>query len=639
MNDFIGLFGPGILLAVPILYAAIGGLFTYRAGFFNIALEGFMLIGAYFSIVGAKETGSLLLGTLIGVLAAVVASAVMGVLVVYFRADDVIVGIAINLAALGLTSYLLTSSTQSDNGLNLAHGYPQFHIAAINHVTFVDQVFNDRDLLTWAAVPLLILIAWFLRRTRLGLQLGASGEAPLAARAAGVKVDLVRLGSVLVSGVLSGLGGAELAIGSVHLFSENMTSGRGIIAFAAVIFGAGRVGRVGLACLIFGLAQALAALLQITTSFPSQVVLMIPYLLTIVAITGSDAVAHGRWWRVGLRRRVATVAGPSEPEPLESPVVLMGHLTIDEIHLGNGVVHDATVGGAAAYAALGGFFSMGRMVIVSRVGQEYPLEQLALEHPGCGSIDVSPTAVVSGDSTHNIARYGSDGGRHWEICNPTTMHDQTPSPDDADRVTVEDRWVLVNPASLEQQLALVQRLRHSGARIALDTELHYLTAPDALARLTELASQVDCFLPSREHIAHLIGCDVEDPSALAVALASFECPLVVLKCGADGAYALDERAPDELVYVPAVEGAAVLDPTGAGDGFDGGLLAGLSRGETPHNAMVTGCVAASFVIESAGLDTPPSFSDIERGRRQSAVRERTTVLTVPRHTQQKAINS
>lgn len=638
MNDFIGLFGPGILLAIPILYAAVGGLFTYRAGFFNIALEGFLLISAYFSIVGARNTGSLVLGTLIGVLAAMIASAVMGVLVVYFRADDVIVGIAINLAALGLTTYLLTSSSQSGKGLELKQGYPLYHIGVIDHVTFLNQVFNDRDLLTWAAVPVLVFVAWFLRRTRLGLQLGASGEAPLAARAAGVKVDLVRLGSVLVSGVLCGLGGAELAIGSVHLFNENMTSGRGIVAFAAVIFGAGRVGRVALACVIFGLSQALAALLQIKTNFPSQVVLMIPYLLTIVAITGSDAF-KGRWLRFGVDRRGRKAAATSEPATLESPVVLMGHLTIDEIRLDDGVIHDATVGGAAAYAALGGFYSMGRMVVVSRVGNEYPLDQLTLEHPACGSIDVSPTAVVSGESTHNIARYGSDGLRKWEVCNPDTMHDQTPGPQEADRVQIGDRWVLVNPASLEQQLALVLRLLEGRARIALDTELHYLTEPDALERLTELASQVDCFLPSREHIAHLVGCDTDDPRELATALASFGCPLVVLKCGADGARAFDARTPDELLHVPGVEGVTVLDPTGAGDAFDGGLLVGFSRGETPRNAMVTGCVAASFVIESIGLSVPPSFSDIERGRRQTAVRERATVLTLPARTQQEAITS
>lgn len=637
MNAFINLFGPGILLSIPVLYAAVGGLVTYRAGFFNIALEGFMLISAYFSVLGAQKTGSLLLGTLIGVGAAVLASAVMGVLVVYFGADDVIVGIAVNLAAVGLTTYLLTASSQNAKGMNLGQGFPQFHIGALDHVTFLNQVFNNRDLLTWVAIPVLVIVGWFLSRTRPGLCLTASGEAPLAARAAGVKVDLVRLASFLASGLFCGVGGAELAIGSVHLFSENMTSGRGVVAFAAVIFGAGRVRRVSVACLFFGFAQAAAALLQIKTSFPSQIVLMLPYLLTIVAVTGSGTFKGRAWRRIGWSR--ARPAAQEAPSTLERPVALMGHLTVDEIHLPDGTVHEATVGGASAYAALGGFLSMGRMLLVSRVGAEYPLDRLRLEHPNAGSIDASATVVVPGESTHNIAWYGADGSRRWEIRNPETMHEQTPRPEDADSLELDGRWVLINPASLEQQTALAQRLTDRGARVAVDTELHYLSEPDALARLTALTSMVDCFLPSREHVAHLTGFDGDDPAELADVLDRFGCPLVVMKCGAGGARARDARRAGGLVHVPAVQGVRVVDPTGAGDAFNGGMLVGLSRGESLTNALVTGCVAASFVIESIGLAVPDSFSDIERGRRQTAVREHAAVLPLPQKTQKKVTTS
>ncbi|MFE4952405.1 ABC transporter permease [Leifsonia sp. NPDC056665] len=311
MNSVIDLLGPGIFLGIPVLYAALGGIFTHRAGFFNIALEGFMLLGAYFSIFGAMLTKSLLVGTLVGIAAALVAAAIMGVLVVYFGADDVIVGIAVNLAALGLTTYLLTTSAQSTQGSTLSQGYPLIHLDAIQGIPVISQLFNDRDLLTWLAIPVVIGVAWFVNRSRLGLQLNASGEAPLAARAAGIKVDRIRVASVLVSGLFCGIAGAELAVGSVHLFSENMTAGRGIIAFAAVIFGAGRVGRVVVACLIFGFAQALAALLQITTHFPSQVVLMLPYLLTIVAVVGSDILRRAKPGRRFVRFRRGVPAAVS----------------------------------------------------------------------------------------------------------------------------------------------------------------------------------------------------------------------------------------------------------------------------------------------------------------------------------------
>jgi len=389
MSDVIGLLGPGILLAAPILYAAIGGLFTYRAGIFNIGLEGFMLISAYFSIVGAMQTHSLLLGTLIGVLAAALAAAVMGVAVVAFRADEVIVGIAINLFALGLTTFLLSDAQTSGQSLDLPSGYPQFHIGLLDGVPVLDQIFNNRDVIIWLMIPLVIGVNLLFRRTSFGLHLKATGEAPLAARAAGVRVSAVRFASVVLSGVLCGVGGAELSIGSVHLFSENMTSGRGIVAFAAVIFGASLVGRVSVACLLFGLAQALAGLLQIRTNFPSQFVLMVPYLVTIVAVGISDALSRRR-------RYTARGADPGADRSVAAPLVLLGHLTVDEIHMADGAVHPATIGGAAAYAAMGASLAGGDVCVVSRVGDDYPLARLADVGEGCGAIDAGRTAASRG---------------------------------------------------------------------------------------------------------------------------------------------------------------------------------------------------------------------------------------------------
>ncbi len=605
VHDVVGLLGPGILLAAPILYAAMGGLFTQRAGIFNIGLEGFMLLAAYFSVATAVSTGSLLLGTLAGVVAASLAALVMAVLVVGFRSDEVIVGIAVNVFAVGLTTFLL--STAQDNGgrLELPAGYPRLSLPWLAHVPVLGPVFDDRDLLVWALIPVALGVGHVFRHTGYGLRLKAAGEAPLAARAAGVRVASARFSSILISGSFCGLAGAELAIGSVHLFSENMTSGRGIIAFAAVIFGAGLVGRTASACVLFGFAQALAGLLQVRTDFPSQFVLMVPYVLTILAVTTSDL----------LRRRQVRHTDPAEVEPRPADVLIAGHLTIDEIRQQGGVTLPGTTGGAAAYAALGAFLAQGDVAVVARVGEEYPLAQLALDHPDGGAVHADRVTVLPGRSVHNVAHYGAGGSRVFEVDSFELMTAQTPIPADLAGLDLADRWVLVAPATLPQQADLVEALKASGARVALDTELHYLTDPGARERLCGITARVDCFLPSLEHVRHLFSTDVPaDPAALKDLVAHFGSSLTIVKCGAAGAVAFAPDAPDGLL-VPAVPDLAVKDPTGAGDSFNGGCLVGLARGEHPADAAVTGCVAASFVVQAVGVAVPDTFSRQERASR------------------------
>ncbi len=288
---------PGFQLAAPLLLAAVGGLFSYRAGIFNIALEGFMLVSAFFAVQGAVSTGSVWLGLLLGVASAVALAAVMGTAVLAFRADEVIVGIAVNLFALGLTTYLLRDAATSGRSLRLDDGLPSVPIGPLVDVPVVRELLENRDPLVFLSLAAIPFAAVILRRTLFGLRLRACGEAPLAARAAGVPVTGLKFASFLLSGLFCGLAGAQLSLGSVSLFSENMTSGRGIIAFAAVIFGGGIPLVVGLAGLLFGFAQALAGLLQIGSSFPPQFVLMAPYLLAIVALTVGGRRRLGRLFR------------------------------------------------------------------------------------------------------------------------------------------------------------------------------------------------------------------------------------------------------------------------------------------------------------------------------------------------------
>lgn len=612
MHDVIALLGPGVLLAAPILWAALGGLLTQRAGIFNIALEGFMLLAAYSSIAVAANSGSLLLGTLAGVVAAAGTAALMAILVVGFRADEVIVGIAVNVFALGLTTYLYANAQSSAKSLELAAGYPQLHLPWLTHIPVLTEIFNDRDLLVWLLIPATIAVSYVFRRTSFGLRLKATGEAPLAARAAGMRVAGIRFASILFSGALAGLGGAELAIGSVHLFSENMTAGRGIIAFAAVIFGAGRVSRTAAACLLFGVAQALAGLLQIRTDFPSQFVLMVPFLLTIAAIVLNDVVRRRR------SRAPSAPSAPAENAARAKGLLVAGHLTIDDVELPGGRGRlAATTGGAAAYAALGAFLAGGRTTIVARVGADYPLLQLRLQHAAGGRIDTGAVVRYPGPSIHNVARYTENGDRVFDIEDFDVLVELSPQPDDLAGLELQGRWVLIAPGTLPQQQQLITALAGSGARVALDTELHYLTGDQAFEQLTELARQVDCFLPSIEHLRHLLGVEFSggaDNYTEAVHL--FGCPLTVVKCGRDGVVVHHPDAPDGT-RVAAVPGIDVVDPTGAGDGFNGGFLTGLARGESPLEAAVTGCVAASFVIQAAGVEIPTGFSDRERRNRRS----------------------
>lgn len=614
MSDVIRLLGPGILLAAPILYAALGGMFTQRAGIFNIALEGFMLLAAYFAVAIAVTTGSTLWGAVGGVLAAVVAASVMAVLVVGCRADEVIVGIAINLFALGLTTFLLANSLSAGHRLELPSGFPTLHLSWLSDVPVLGPVFNDRDVLVWALIPAVAAVVYVFGQTGFGLRLKAAGEAPLAARAAGVRVAGVRFASIVISGALCGLGGAELAIGSVHLFSENITSGRGIIAFAAVIFGAGFVGRTAVACLLFGFAQALAGLLQIRTNFPSQFVLMVPYLLTVAAIVARDALGKRRRAR-GARLQ----AGDAGASALSAPgqVVVVGHLTVDDIRLPDGRTLPDTNGGAAAYAALGAFLSGGQVLLAARVGEDYPIDQLRLEHGDGGSVRTEGVVVLPGRSIHNVAHYGADGSRVFEIEDFDVLVEQTPRPEDLVDLPLGDGWVLVAPATIPQQAELVAALKARGCRVALDTELHYLGDADALDQLRRLTRSVDCFLPSREHLQHLFGVPVDSgPEQLRAAVAALAAPLTIVKCGRDGAIVFSPDDPGGVVVSPVPE-LKLLDPTGAGDGFNGGCLVALAHGEPPLDAAASGCVAASFVVQAVGARVPDTFSAAERSARRA----------------------
>jgi general nucleoside transport system permease protein len=275
-------------LATPLIFAAVGGLYSERAGVINIALEGIMLAGAFTAAVVTFYAAD----PWVGVLAAVGAGALIGLLhgvaTITFRADQVVSGTAINILFLGVPALLsgaLFDTTGSTPQLPREQVLPDVTVFNPERFPALASVFNQKPLV-YAAFILVAVTAYVLYRMRFGLRLRAVGENPEAADTAGVSVARLRYAGVMISGALAAVGGAYLSIGQNSLFTRNMTAGRGFIALAALIFGKWNPTGALLACLFFGLAEAVAIRMQGTVNIPNQFIQMIPYVLTIVVLAG-----------------------------------------------------------------------------------------------------------------------------------------------------------------------------------------------------------------------------------------------------------------------------------------------------------------------------------------------------------------
>lgn len=271
--------------ATPLTFAALGGLISERSGVVNLALEGMMLMGAFFGAYGADKTGSWFWGIVIGVLAGMALAALHAVFAISLRADQIVSGTGLNFVALGLTGYMYVD-TYGENGTpDDLPAVPDVRLHT-DSLGFIGQAIDQLNLLVWGSL-LAVLILWVvIFRTRVGLRLRAVGENPKAAETVGIGVFRIRYAAVIASGGLAALGGVFLSIGFVHSFSQNMTAGRGFIALAALIFGRWRPGGLLAATLLFGFSSALAQRLpefspQLATLFQA-----LPYVLTLVAVAG-----------------------------------------------------------------------------------------------------------------------------------------------------------------------------------------------------------------------------------------------------------------------------------------------------------------------------------------------------------------
>ena len=273
--------------AALLLLPALGGVISERSGVVNIAMEGMMLTGAYAAVMTALATHSVIAGVIGAMIAGGLMALVHAIVSINFKANQIVSGIAINIAALGLTNYLLFIQTggQGVPSLKDALRLPNLTWGPLANIPFLGRVLFQQNIIFYVAVLILLGIQFLLFRTNIGLRIRAVGEHPQAADTAGVNVRLIRYLCVIGSGLLSGIAGAFLSLGIAGIFNSNMTAGIGFIALAAMIFGKYTPWGTAGACLIFGLGEALSVRMQ-DSGISASLLSTLPYILTIIALVG-----------------------------------------------------------------------------------------------------------------------------------------------------------------------------------------------------------------------------------------------------------------------------------------------------------------------------------------------------------------
>jgi ABC-type uncharacterized transport system permease subunit len=282
-----GFLAASVRVATPLLLAATGETLAERAGVINLGLEGMMLAGALASALGAASIGPWT-GVAFAVLAGMALAGIFVLVAIGARADQIISGTALTLAAVGLTGMISRRAFGAGGaGLNLAT-LAAVPLPGLARIPLVGPALFDQPVPTYLSLLLLPLVWWVLFRSRLGLALRATGESAAMARTAGVRTGLMRAGATVVGGAFAGLAGATLVLAQVGTFAERMTAGRGYVAIAIVVLGRWHPAGVAVASLLFGAATALQFVFQsLGLAVPYQLFLMLPYILTLLALAGA----------------------------------------------------------------------------------------------------------------------------------------------------------------------------------------------------------------------------------------------------------------------------------------------------------------------------------------------------------------
>ncbi|MEZ0537341.1 ABC transporter permease [Caldicellulosiruptoraceae bacterium PP1] len=274
-----------IAMATPLALPAIGGTFSERSGVVNISMEGIMLISAFSSAAFAGYFHNAWLGLLMGVLSGMLISAIFAWAAARMYANQVVLGMAFNIFASGITAYLFNAIYGPTGTPSDTPKIPDINIPIIDSIPFIGKILSGQNAIVYIMFILIILAQWFLFKTTLGLRIRAVGENPEAAETAGINVVRMKYIGVILGGAFSALGGAYLAIGVLNSFSPEMSSGRGYIALAAMIFGKWTPVGSFLAAILFGFATALSYSLQ-NFAISKNLIMMLPYIVTILALVG-----------------------------------------------------------------------------------------------------------------------------------------------------------------------------------------------------------------------------------------------------------------------------------------------------------------------------------------------------------------
>lgn len=284
----IGILTSAIRLATPYLYASIGESFGQLSGVVNLGVDGIMLVGAYVALLVALFTGSLWLGMLAAAIVGLLMGLLMSVISVTLKAEQGISGIGLFMFGLGLSSLLFKMTMGT---VKTIVGFQPVKIPILGDIPILGPVFFQQSVVVYGAFLLVPVAWWILDKTTWGLRIKAVGQNPAAADSLGVSVDRVRYMSVCVGSILAGIAGASLSLATVNLFQENLTAGMGFIAVALVYFGGWRPLGILAGALLFSSVNALQLWMQVLgVGIPSDVAVMLPYLLTIVVL----AISAGR---------------------------------------------------------------------------------------------------------------------------------------------------------------------------------------------------------------------------------------------------------------------------------------------------------------------------------------------------------
>jgi len=277
-----------LVLAVPLIFGSMAGVLSERVGVVNIAIEGQLLAGAFTSAMVATLTQNLWLGLMGALIAGALVSWVLAVFSIKYVVDQIIVGVVLNVLVIGLTSFFFSTVMQANQLLfNSPPRFDSVAVPLLSQIPVLGPMLFTQTPIVYLMYVALAAVYFFLFKTRWGLRVRAVGEYPLAADTVGIKVYRTRYISVIIGGALAGLGGSAFTLGSVGAFGDKMTNGAGYIALAALIFGRWNPILAALAGLLFGFAQNLQYVLTaVGSQAPSELLLMLPYALTVIAVAG-----------------------------------------------------------------------------------------------------------------------------------------------------------------------------------------------------------------------------------------------------------------------------------------------------------------------------------------------------------------